>query len=248
MLSGMRYRPSSQTCQRFDDHWRYTADLAVGVSRALFINDTPKQTLSSVFWRILHHELTLAESLLRRLLVLIAMTMQMNVSDPRAPMPKQTSKARTPDATTAQKNPPLFSLFDRLDPLPRETRSVQKNSGPPPRFWVPGMDQMYPALPTPKLIEASRDTATLLRRFTALQDALENPGPHAARMAKWILQRQQSAIAAGYMPELDKPRDSPISYGRPPGVTKKRLGDMIHTVRRLSFDAHAALSTGFDTS
>lgn len=245
----MRYQPSSQTCHRFDAHWRYTADLAVGISRALFINDAPKQTLSSVFWRILHHEITLAESLLRRLLILIAMTMHISASAPHAPISRTASKARTPSPATTQPPPPLFSLFDRLDSIPREVAATPPRiSGPPPRFWVPGMAHMYPALPTPKLIKPARDTATLLRRFTALQDAVANPGPHAARMAKWILQRQQSAIAAGYMPEPDKPRDRPICYGRPPGVTKKRLGDMIHTVRRLSFDAHAALNAGYDTS
>ena len=249
MLIGMHYQPSSHICDRFDTHWRYTLDLVAGLRRALFTNAVPRQTTTPKFWRILHHEITLAETLLRRLLVLIAMTMNI------APVPRRIAKSDAPCAQKIQPGPkpprvhaPRFSLFDRLDPLPRDPSVPPRPSGPPPRFWMPGMDEMCPPLPAAPNTAPSRDTAPLIRRLSALQDALAHPGPHAARMARWILRRQMSAQAAGYLPQPNESRDCPLCYGRPPGVTKKRLGDMIHAVRRLSFDAHAALCMGFDTS
>ena len=216
---------------------------------ALHIGDSPKPSISAAFWRILHHELTLAETIFRRLLVLIAMTMNVSHTPKRAAQSTQSKRTKPSEGRTPSSRTPLFSLFDRLDPLPREAApAASVVPGPQPRFWVPSMEQMYPPQPARKTIKTLRDTAALLRRLSALQAAMVNPGPHAARMAHWIIQRQLSAQAVGYAPQPDIPRDRPICYGRPPGVTKKRLGDMIHTVRRLSFDAHVALSAGFDTS
>jgi len=240
MLACMSQQTTPDIADRFDRHWRLVDDIIWGGRKGLGPTGKYAGKLHPSPWRIIHRELVLAESLLRRLLVLLALSMTTPIlkarqasihTGPQAPV-KHPNRA-------ASKRTSLFHLTEPDDTAPYlSQRRASAPSTPPPRFWTPGMDAMYPPLPPLKLQPtAPRETDTLVRRLGALQDVLAHPGKHTARMARWIAARRAIANDDPYYDG----RTIPIRHGHPPGVTQKRLRSDYLNVRRFGQHALAAL-------
>lgn len=240
MLACMSQQTTPDIADRFDRHWRFVRDILCGVMKGLRPTGECISVLHPVSWRIIHRELVLAESLLRRLLVLLAISMTAPALNAR-----RATKQMTPPTTliqptrAASKRTQLFHLTEPDDTAPYLSQPrTAASSGPPPRFWVPGMDAMYPALPALKLMPiAPRETDSLIRRLNALQDVLTHPGKHTARMARWIAARRANAKDSPY----NESRAIPIRHAHPPGMTRKRLKEIYADARRLHHNALVAL-------
>lgn len=236
MLTCMSQPATPDIAGRFDRHWHLVDDIICGVMKGLGPVGQRISALHPLAWRIIHRELTLAESLLRRLLVLLAASMTPPTFKLRQ-APHSKTNAQT--AHSISKRTPLFHLTEQDDTAPHLSQPrTNAASAPPPRFWTPGMEAMYPPLPVPKPHPtAPRGTDALVRRLDALQDVLTHPGKHTARMARWIAARRATANDDPYYDG----RSIPIRYGCPLGVTRKRLQSYYSDVRRLNQHALVAL-------
>lgn len=239
MLVHMSQQITPEIADRFDRHWRFVIDILCGVVKGLGPAGKHVDMLHPLSWRMIHRELMLAESLLRRLLVLLALSMT-------PPLLKQRPAAARNVPQTGMNQPnakptcaPLFHLTEPDDTAPYLSQPrTNAPSTAPPRFWVPGMEAMYPALPAPRAAQISPiSTDALIRRLTALQDVLSHPGKHTARMAHWIAARRAIAQDAPY----DDGRTIPIRHAHAPGMTRKRLKEIYTDARRLHHNALVAL-------
>jgi hypothetical protein len=239
MLAHMSQQTTPEIADRFDRHWRFVSDVLCGVMKGLGPSGKPVDMLHPLSWRILHRELVLAESLLRRLLVLLALSMTPPLLKQRLTAARNAPQTRMNQPNAKQTRQPLFHLTEPDDTAPYLSQPrTNAPSTAPPRFWVPGMEAMYPALPAPRAAQISPiSTDALIRRLTALQDVLSHPGKHTARMANWIATRRAIAQDTPY----DDGRTIPIRHAHPPGMTRKRLRDIYADARRLHHNALVAL-------
>lgn len=171
------------------------------------------------YYRFLQRELTLAETILRRILVLLASV----CPAPKISIRKRTTRAAHKASDAVVVRAPFFSLLDPAGkPLANTTgpdMSAQAPSGHP-RIWWPGkVESAAPPKRQTYLMGAPRDASRLLARIEGLQHVIENTGLHAARMARLIA---RGCAASADIFNLPK-RDRPLRHGRAPGISKKRL-------------------------
>lgn len=200
-------------------HWPVLLHMVRVLTDALGLaHGTPETRIGHASYLWFHKELRLAETIMRRVLVLIAASFPAPVLRSANTASGQGRAARKP-----RSQPDRAPLFSLLDPMPR--RKQETPAGPRatgnPRIWWPGKPDGPPKPPARTAIMpgAQRAAVPLLTRARALQDVIENTGPHVARMAR-LIARQRAATADIH--NLPK-RDRPLRHGRAPGVSKKRL-------------------------
>jgi|GEM_PF-6461990 len=168
------------------------------------------------YYRFLQRELTLAETILRRILVLLASV----CPAPKISIRKRIARAarKTPHAPASH---PFFSLLDPAGkPLANTTAPDMSAPAGHPRIWWPGkVESAAPPKRQTYLMGAPRDASRLLARLEGLQHVIENTGLHAARMARLIARVCAASADIFNLPK----RDRPLRHGRAPGVSKKRL-------------------------
>lgn len=238
MLGRMKYVPSAETADLFDRTWTRVARAAAFLARQLPAGpaDAPASPTTR---RLVRAELRLLEALMRRLLVLLAMTMTVPARAARAPAGRRKgSPAAGPKARRT--HAPRFILFEPLGrPAPETPRRGIK--GPMPR--IRSIDIFAPA-PLPQAAEntpALRPDAALARRLAALQDALDRPGRQVARMA-----RRLAALHAGLSASETAPkRLYPFRETGVPGTNRKREGARSADIFALHAAALRASALGF---
>lgn len=210
------------SCRAVSFHWAmilhmlYVLVSALGQTRGEAV-----QTVPHHLYRYLQKELSLAETLMRRILVLLASVCPAPVIRPPAQRAAPVGRgARSlPQAKRADVAVPRFTLLDPNVSL-RARHPSAPGPVPTPRIWWPGKPE--PEAP-PRLIRYTpfqpRAAAGLVKRLRALQDVVANTGTHTARMARLIARQQ---LATADLDNLPK-RDRPLRHGRAPGVSRKRL-------------------------
>ena len=154
-----------------------------------------------------------AESMLRRLLVLMALK-QSKTWHRASPHPEPVEgrgRAIIEPARRKHRSAPSQN-FPLLDPL-----SLPSMVQPPPpyatfgpRIWSLGSDWTY--LPAETELPEMLPIARLQDRLARLQAALDTPGKHVARMARWLARRGDGS----------RPRRLfPMRPGRPPGYARR---------------------------
>ncbi|MBG1231746.1 hypothetical protein [Aestuariivirga litoralis] len=172
-----------------------------------------------------------AESALRRLIVIAARGLQVNLG-PTRPMPHDLVIASSGEGRLS------FALFDTRKTFAEGTPAQNSTSvGPRIRFFdaSPLVPQFNPA--QSEAPARSMDASALCRRYAALKYALETLPRQARRLARWRLRRAQS----------DSPKfTSPLRPGPPPGQRATPRREIDHVLREchgLAFDALRADSS-----
>lgn len=169
------------------------------------------------YYKFLHRELTLAETILRRILVLLASV----CPAPKISIRKRTTRSARKASDAVAVSAPFFSLLDPAGKRLANTTApdISAPAGHP-RIWWPGkVEAPQPPKRQTYLMGAPRDASRLLARLEGLQHVIENTGLHAARMARLIA---RGCAASADIFNLPK-RDRPLRHGRAPGISKKRL-------------------------
>jgi hypothetical protein len=204
-----------------------------GVSRA---------TLPRHLYRTLVWLMRPAEAAVRRLVIVLARDVVLRASDLRSSSGQQSAqkRARRRFALTV----PL------IDPLKRFGRARPSRLAVP-RISMPGVTTPFPI--APRHVPQPHDpinAARLFARLDALQRVLQNPGPLAARMARWqVRQRLPLDAPAGKKAprRFSSQRVSPLRPGHPPGyfpssrraADRHKVHDLLEHAQGL---AHYALS------
>lgn len=198
--------------------------LSVGQS-----NKTAPQRITRAVHRAVGLVLRPAESAVRRLIVLVSMTIRAKAI-PARPMPSEI--IRTGEA----KARPCFRLFDPRLRLVRQTNSKAKSARPPPRisFFGDGDIRTVSLDRAPMRHtqdDGQKDAAALLRRLEALKSALDDL-PRQARRLKRALQRRSASRLK---------LQGPLRPGYPPGHRIRRLHEIDDVLRRCDNYAREAL-------
>ena len=193
---------------------------------------------------------------MRRLLIMLAMTMRLSaVTVKTKPGNVHKSAPLVPRGAGGGDIPvrsPLFSVFEpqpTLRSLPLVKEGIK---GPMPRIRMIDLEalaapnMLAPAIAAPiSRIDplAPTDSVRLARRVQALQDVLQRPGFHVARMARQIT-RLKNAVRSTTPPK----RTGLISPVRVPGSHRKRHGLGYHDFYALHRAALGAYRCDFDSS
>jgi len=197
--------PHAEQCLALN--WPRVAALASRITALLGAATMLPRSLRNQALRLLRP----AESMLRRLLVLMAIK-QSAVWSRHSPHPEpvegrgRTAKDQAPRDRAPSQNLPL------LDPLhlPSMIQPPPPYATFGPRIWSLGSDWTY--LPTETELPEMLPIAHLQDRLTRLQAALATPDKHVARMARWLARR-----GGGSRPR----RLFPMRPGRPPGYARR---------------------------
>jgi|GEM_PF-2949197 len=248
----MQYTPTPDVTDNFSWTWRIIVKSLPFLAAQLVTEGSAAPKLAPSLIRIMRSELTLLEALMRRLLMMIAMTMRPSANmikskldevhepAPRLPCPLGNGE------TSARS--PLFSVFEP-QPALRSMSSVKHGiKGPVPRIRVIDLEAVIaPGIaPAPKICVdafAPIDATDLARRVQALQDVLQRPGFHVARMV-----RQIAHLKAATRSATPPKRTGLISPTRVPGSNRKRHGLGYHDFYALHRSALGAYQCDFDSS
>lgn len=255
----MQYTPTPDATDNFDWTWRIIVKSLPFLAAKLATEGSGAPKLAPGLIRIMKSELTLLEALMRRLLMMLAMTMRPSammikpkpdkVHNPAPRLPRRIShdgEARVPQFSILEPQPAALSL----SPVDRgKKKGIQ---GPAPRvrvidleaFAVPSMFMPTASAPVPGVDAfAPIDAADLAQRVQALQDVLQRPGFHVARMVRQIA-RLKAATRGATPPN----RTGLISPARVPGSNRKRHGLGYHDFYALHGAALGAYRCEFDSS
>jgi hypothetical protein len=244
------------------------AGLAVGPHPEVRAEGEPRRTLPRRLHLAVLRLLRPAESAARRLIVIAArgVVVELPPSRPRKPMPKS-AVLRKPGGTgiwvprgarpgPARAAPARLSL-PLTDPLRRPFR-VRRRHVPPhaaPRILFPGAAEPF-SLPAPPSPYDPIDVTRLARRLAALASALDDLPREARRFARWKAQRDRARPAAPPDPPLRRGggaepmrggvggnrarirRLSPLNPGRPPGQSRANSRRPVHEVHEVLADLH----------
>lgn len=252
----MKYTPTSDATDNFDWTWGIIVKSLPFLAAQLVTNGMRAPDLAPGLIRIMRSELLLLEALMRRLLMMLAMTMRLSamaVKTRRGDVHKSAPRLpRGPVGGDLPARIPLFSVFESQPtarPMPPVTEGI---NGPMPRIRVIDVDALAvsgifaPAIPAPIPqfdSVAPIEGANLAHRVQALQDVLQRPGFHVARMV-----RQISRVKAAARSAAPPKRTGLISPARVPGSNRKRHGLGYHDFYALHRAAMGAYHCSFDSS
>lgn len=248
----MRYSPTPDATDNFDWTWGIIVKSLPFLSAQLVSGGTRAARLTPRLARIMRSELTLLEALMRRLLIMLAMTMRVPTAALKSkrshtPSPAQQAPGKCRGDALARLS--LFSLFEP-QPITRYTPPLKAGiKGPMPRIQVIDLDEpsvRVPKLPAPLPVFdsfAPVDAEGLARRVCASQDVLQRPGFHVARMVHQIARLKAAIISAS-----PHKRTGLITPRRVPGSNRKRHGLGYDDFYALHRAALAAFNCKIDTS
>ena len=199
--------PHAEQCLALN--WPRVAALASRIAALLGAATMLPRSLRNQALRLLRP----AESMLRRLLVLMAIK-QSAIWSRHSPHPEPVEgRGRATIEPARRKHPRAPSQnFPLLDPLhlPSMVQPPPPYATFGPRIWSLGSDWTY--LPAQTELPELLPIARLQDRLARLQAALDAPDKHVARMARWLARRGD-----GQRPR----RLFPMRPGRPPGYARR---------------------------
>ena len=170
-----------------------------------------------------------AESAARRLIVIAARDLVVDVRPPRPVIGASGARqrGRSPKLTDGTKTAfPLLDPLKNFAPRRRYSRSVPRilfldGPTPPPLPPIPSDDDMV-------------DASGACRRLAALRRALDDIDAQARRLARWRARRDREPYRIG--------RLSPMRPGYPPGRRKRQIHEVDEILRNCHLLALHALS------
>ncbi len=197
--------PHAEQCLALN--WPRVAALAARITVLLGAGAMLPRSLRNQALRLLRP----AESMLRRLLVLMAIK-QSAIWNRNSPHPKLSQGRRRTAKDQAARGRAPAQNFPLLDPLhlPSMVQPPPPYATFGPRIWSLGSD--WTCLPAETELPELLPIARLQDRLARLQAALDTPGKHVARMARWLARRGNGG----------RPRRLfPMRPGRPPGYARR---------------------------
>lgn len=217
-------------------NWPAAARL-VGWARALA--GAGAETLPKALVLEIRRILRPAESLIRRLVVIMAARIEISVPSASTGTSPAKPRQSAEDRAASQGETPAHRLcaLSPAEPFP-VSFSISRRRGPPacPGFWMPGMTRYVP--PEPE-VNPLVSAASLFARLGKLEAVLADPEMQARRVALWMARRRADTLRTRSV------RTIPLRpWGLMPGASSDALDAL--TRSRILYTAQAAQAALFD--